>query len=332
MKAGIERVLIRYGEVSGERVIMRREELFNRDGVYSTLVTCNLLMHREATETGIGFLKILSDQRKANRPIRVLDLACGSLPVAIADMMERVPHARFSYTGVDINPDQVELASRYFRFSDNVRCADFIEGNAWDLHRLNLKGPYDMIFTGFNLHHGTPEEIDFLMVQVDTLLAGDGIFLNHDWYRPDEEIYVRRPSCNPQDPSESYRLVPKASLSDCTLPYERKSIVCNFSDHAWRMAFIDGLTDSFRRHRDDQQGANSLKSHMVERDFPVSRQDLADILMKHGFFFDFIHHHDPRIAICPYLAMPFACKDEGLYGQVLQAIKVDEALISAAVA
>ncbi len=289
-------------------------------------------MHREATETGIEILNILSDQRKSGHPIRVLDLACGGLPIAIADMMECVSHAAFSYTGIDINPDQVELASKYFQFSDNVQHVDLIEGNAWDLHSLDLEGTFDMIFTGFNLHHGTPEEIDYLMAHVHMILDDEGIFLNHDWYRPDHKPYERRPSCNPRNPDESYRLVPKESLNDGTRSHDTKSILRNYSDHAWRMTFIDGLTDSFRRHRDDEQGADTLKSHMVERDFPVSRMDLAKILLKHGFFFDFIHHHDPNVAICPFLAMPFACKSESVYGQVPHAIKVDETLIEAEVA
>ncbi len=311
---------------------MRREELFNRDSGYSTLVTCNLLMHREATETGVGLLSVLSNLKKTDQPIRILDLACGGLPIAISDMMERVSHAAFSYTGIDINPDQVELASKYFRFSNNVHHVELIEGNAWDLHSLGLDGTFDMIFTGFNLHHGTPEEIDYLMVQVDAILADDGIFLNHDWYRADDEPYVRRPSCNPQNPDESYRLVPKRSLRDGTRPYGRKSIICNFSNHAWRMAFIEGLTDAFRKQCRDEQGANTLRSHMIERDYPVSRKDLAHILHRQGFYFDFIHHHDPSVEICPFLAMPFACKAEGVYHQVLHAIEVEDALMGVAMA
>jgi hypothetical protein len=66
---------------------MRREELFNRDGVYSAIVNHNLLMHREATELGGGILKTLFEGRPEKKPIKVLDLACGGLPISIADMI-----------------------------------------------------------------------------------------------------------------------------------------------------------------------------------------------------------------------------------------------------
>jgi ubiquinone/menaquinone biosynthesis C-methylase UbiE len=181
---------------------MRREELFNQDGVYSAIVKHNLLMHHEATEVGTRILKTLFEGRPENKPINVLDLACGGLPISIADMMARVSGRVFSYTGIDINPDQVALADNFFQFSDNVCHANLLEANAWDLKTLELQPPFDIIFTGLNLHHGTPEEIDYLMTQVSDLLDESGIFLNHDWYRPDMEVYIRRPSYNPHNINE----------------------------------------------------------------------------------------------------------------------------------
>jgi hypothetical protein len=300
---------------------MRREELFNRDGVYSAIVNHNLLMHREATELGAGILKTLFEGRIENKPIKVLDLACGGLPISIADMMECVGGAQFSYTRIDINPDQVALAYNFFQFSDNVCQADLLEANAWDLKNLELQSPFDVIFTGLNLHHGTPEEIDYLMTQVFDLLDDTGIFLKHDWYRPDMEIYVRRPSNNPRDKNESYRLVPQAKIEADSRPYGKASRDLDSINPEWRLTFINGLADSYWGQMNDEQGAGTLKSHMMERDFPVSRQDLADILEAHGFHHKIFNYDNSGLAIWPSMAMPIACKDKTVYRKALQAAK-----------
>ncbi len=299
---------------------MRREELFNRDGVYSSIVHHNLLMHREATEIGAGILKTLLQGQPNDEPVKVLDLACGGLPISIVEMMERIGGREFSYTGIDINPDQVALADSFFQFSDVVRRAEVLEASAWDLKDLELQSPFDIIFTGLNLHHGTPEEIDYLMAQIFDLLDETGIFLNHDWYRPDEEVYVRRPSCNPKDKAESYRLVSRQKLEAGARPYDKASVDFDAVHPRWRSTFIDGLTESYRHRTGDDQGAETLKSHMMERDFPISRQDFADILKAHGFYHKIFSYDDSGLAIHPFMAMPIACKDKSVFRKALAAV------------
>jgi SAM-dependent methyltransferase len=300
---------------------MRREELFNRDGVYSAIVHHNLLMHHEATEMGAGILKSLFSGRPKNKPIKVLDLACGGLPISITDIMARVGVADFSYTGIDINPDQVALAKQFFQFSGNTCQANLLEANAWDLKTIELQAPFDIIFTGLNLHHGTPEELDYLMAQVFELLDPSGIFLNHDWYRPDTEIYVRRPSCNPRNGNECYRLVPQEKIEADASPYGKASMDSDSTNPQWRLIFIDGMTESYRNKTKDDQGAGTLKSHMMERDFPVSRQDLADILKRHGFCYKILDYDQSGLAIWPFMAMPIAFKDESVYLKALSAVR-----------
>jgi hypothetical protein len=62
----------------GEWTNARREELFNRDGVYSAIVNHNLLMHREAAELGSGILKTLFEGRPENKPIKINTSSSGS--------------------------------------------------------------------------------------------------------------------------------------------------------------------------------------------------------------------------------------------------------------
>jgi len=85
---------------------MRREELFNRSGYYRFLLDSNALLHREAAAEATEALSSLLLDRAANKPERVLDLACGGWPTAISGVMVALPSRAFEYTGIDINPDQ----------------------------------------------------------------------------------------------------------------------------------------------------------------------------------------------------------------------------------
>ncbi len=301
--------------------MMKKEQLFKQDGVYYAIVTHNVLMHDEITELGTQIFKTFFENSTFDRPIKVLDLACGGTPVSVSDMIENVEQAQFSYTGIDINPDQVGCASQLFQFSDNVVHTNFLEANAWDLLPLNLDGPFDIIFTGLNIHHGTPEEIDYLVPQLKTLLSDNGVFINHDWYRPDDEVYVRRPSWNPNDDTESYRLIAKDKIDAQTKSYEKPSVEFESFHHEWRLQFIDGLTESYRGHTQDDAGADTLKSHMLERDFPVSRQDFSDILTSHGLYHKIFNYKNSGLQIWPFMAMPVFCKNETVYQQIIKAIE-----------
>ncbi len=170
---------------------MRREKILNRDGFYAAVVDNNVLMHREVIEQGPSVLTGPLQSRGDGDAVRLLDLACGGMPVSIAEIMDGFPHLNFHYAGVDINPDQIESA-RGFRFSANVKAVDLREGSAWNLSGLDLAGSFDCVFIGLNLHHGTPEEIAFLGSRIHALLVEDGGLLNHDWYRPNHEPYLRR--------------------------------------------------------------------------------------------------------------------------------------------
>ena len=299
---------------------MKNEQLFKLDGVYYAIVTHNILMHDEATDKGTKLFKRFFELRRDNTPIRVLDLACGGTPVSISDMMENVENATFSYTGIDIHPDQIACACDLFQFSDNVTEINFFEGNAWDLSGLVLEGPFDIIFSGLNFHHGTPEELDYLIIQLKALLDDKGVLINHDWYRPDDETYTRRPSQNPNDKTESYRLVPREKLNQAVAPYANETIPFDGTHARWRLSFIDGLTESYREKTKDDQGADTLKSHMLERDFPASRKDFSQILTRNGFYHKILGYPDPGLQIWPFMAMPVACKDEQTFLNLIEAV------------
>lgn len=280
---------------------MRREPLFSRSGYYRYLLDINVLLHREAAAATRRALEDWRRSHPTGRTVRVLDLACGGLPLTIAEVMAGLPGLDFDYTGVDINPDQVSDARR-FRFPANVVARRLMEGNAWDLESLGLPGGFDLIYSGMNLHHGTPEEIHFLGLQLRGLLARPGLFFSHDVYRPDGTRYRRRPDADPRKPSESWRLVPPERLREtgippASLPEDRAP-----QEPQWRLDYLRRMLETLLARGGDPDGAETTVAHMRERDYPISHQELDLILSGLGFRVSAGRYDAPGEPMAPYVA------------------------------
>ncbi len=287
---------------------MRREPLFNRSGYYRFLLDVNALLHREAAAAAIAVLEDWTRTVPSDRPLRVLDLACGGLPLTISAVMGAFPDRRFAYTGIDLNPDQVAQAAG-FRFPDNVVASRLLEGNAWDLDGLGLEDGFDLVYSGMNLHHGTPEEIRFLGLQVRSLLTRPGLVLSHDVYRPDATPYRRRPDADPDNPRESWRLVAperlrEAGVGPAALPEDRAA-----EDPAWRNDYLERMRRTLLARGGDPEGTASTLAHMRERDYPISPRELWGIFADLGYRVQTRYYDAPDEPMAPYIAFCAAALD-----------------------
>lgn len=280
---------------------MRREALFSRSGFYGFLLKSNVLLHREATRDTIEAVKPIIKLYGKTQPVAVLDLACGGWPVAIADVMAAYPEITFHYTGIDINPDQVELAATTFPFPDNVTEKRLLEGNAWEFDRLDLEQTYPLIFSGMNIHHGTPDEVAYLGLQIKNYLRPGGRFISHDVYRPDNTPYLPRPAIID---SEAASLVDPQRLSTATLPGLNidRQLVNHEPD--WRVDYLQRMRRTLLDRGADPDGAESTVRHMRSRDYPISTRELRHLMEGLGFQV-WIHRYEktaeplgPFIATC----------------------------------
>jgi SAM-dependent methyltransferase len=281
---------------------MRRERLFSQGGFYAFLVESNVLMHREAAEQGTRIVHRWLVGRHEERPLRVLDLACGGMPVTIDRIMGSLYPRPCAYTGIDINPDQIAEA-RSYPFAENVVSVDLREGNAWDLGELTTERPWDLIFSGMNLHHGTPEELAYLAREVAAVLAEDGLFIDHDWFRPSEAPYRRRP----QDPHDPFFMVSSQALTAAQIPPYDGAVDRGPVDPAWRRGYIEGLRDTLLARGADPQGAASTVAHVTARDFPASPRDVEAAFRAAGLQVRVLGY-DSEEPLAPYTYMPVAAK------------------------
>lgn len=295
---------------------MRREKLFSKDGFYSRVLDSNALLHREAITQGrhvvARFLSNFSTKSRHEQPVKVLDLACGGVPVSITAIMAAFPEYHFHYTGIDINPDQISTAQNEFVFPDNVSNIKFIEGNAWAPCTTSLSEQYDIVYMGMNLHHGTPEEIFFLASQLAKLIKSDGIFINHDWFRPNEQPYQRRPDCNPDNPTESFRLLESSLLSSIAIPaLTSREVSFNDPQSNWREIYNKGLRQALIDKGAGIECAESTYQHVKQRDYPISASEFIAIFEQNGFKCKVLHYgnSDP---LMDYIFMPVATKSTSL--------------------
>lgn len=278
---------------------MRREELFSRSGFYGFLLQCNVLLHREATQDAIEAARPVLARSDKNQPVAILDLACGGWPLAIADVMAAFPDIAFHYTGVDINPDQIALAATAFPFPANVTAKCLLEGNAWQLDQLELAQAYPLIFSGMNLHHGSPEEVAYLGRQVQQRLLPGGRFISHDVYRPDNTPYFPRPMIID---GETAALVDPACLSTAHLPDTSIARQSEPAEPDWRLDYLERMRRTLLEQGADPDGAESTVRHMRSRDYPISTQELRSIMEQLGFQVQIRRYDITDEPLGPYIA------------------------------
>ena len=295
MPGMVETVSSRYAL---QRSAMRREELFSRSGFYGFLLKSNVLLHREAARAAIdAFRPVVAAQGRTTVP--VLDLACGGWPVTIAEVMAAFPGARFHYTGIDINPDQVALAASRFRFPDNVVSSRIIEGNAWELDVLDIEAASALIFSGMNLHHGTLREIWYLGRQLRSRLRQGGVFFSHDVYRPDNEPYRLRPE---NIDGECASLVAPQRLAGAGIPDLHAGCDTSVAEPAWRVEYLHRMYRTLIERGAEPAGARSTVGHMRSRDYPLSTAELRSIMERHGFRVRVKRYDDSPEPLGPFVA------------------------------
>ena len=130
---------------------------------------------------------------------RVLDLGCGDGRLA-ALVLEARPEAEGAI-GLDSSPPMLDLARR--RFQDDAR----VEVRSHDLDEaLPVLGPFDVVVSGFAIHHLAHERKRSLFGEVVQALRPGGVFANLEVVQcatPElhEEFNRRidRPGGDPQD-------------------------------------------------------------------------------------------------------------------------------------
>ena len=289
---------------------MRKEKLFSKDGCYSRVVESNALFHREAIIYGSQVIKKLLENYDSTQTIKVLDLACGAEPVSITQMLSNSPDRNFSYTGIDINPDQVSFAKHHFKFPENVREINIYEGNAWDPRSSLQEDKYDIIYMGLNLHHGTPEEVYYLATQISTILSSQGVYINHDVYRPNDQPYQRRPDHHPDNINESFSLLEPTLIDGIALPdVTNNELAQNVLDAKWRLTYSKLLRQSLIEQHAGIECAESTYNHVNMRDYPISLNDFSYIFKKADNDFNIkIIRYGKAHPLMDYIAMPVVTK------------------------
>jgi SAM-dependent methyltransferase len=285
---------------------MKREPIFSADGYYGFVLESNALLHHQAQVRSVSALKRFVSGREPGDAVHVLDLGCGAAPITITRAIQALPQLDFDYTGIDINPDQVERARCTFHFPRNVRHKVLAEGNAWDLSEIAVDQPVHVVFSGMNLHHGTPEEVAYLALQLQALLAGGGIFISHDVFRPDETPYRRRPDANPNDPAESFRQLDEETLAAARLGPLALELDESPEEPAWREDYLARMREALISRGGDPQGAEQTVGHMRERDYPISVAEFRHIFEDAGFEVVTERFADAREPLGPYVGVCIA--------------------------
>lgn len=176
-------------------------EIFQSWDLYSRIVHCNWMRHREMNEA-IGRCILTSSQ-----PILVLDLGCGDGAMACAGLHQ---HDIARYVGVDLSEDALRLLAG--RIGPGTRRSQSVSRNLQDcsptyhsgkdgetVDKLLLAGDmksilcrlstatFDTVIASYSLHHFSTQTKRELLDQVARVLKPAGVFIWIDVARFDDE-------------------------------------------------------------------------------------------------------------------------------------------------
>jgi len=255
---------------------MQHARVFSKGGSYQEIVDSDMLLHKEVIATAISSLSnwLKSDQQPAM--LRILDLACGGLPIVPSALMKAFPDRHFDYCGIDINSDQIADAKSH-KFSPNVT-PRLMQGDSWDPSTWSDCGPFDIVYIGLNIHHAVPEELEYLAQQLHTLIRMGGIFINHDFFRPTKYPYLRRPDHDPKT-GISLSLISPERLKRAGYPLPQNPP----QTPDWRENFFKPYIKTMKDRGMPQSMIDMTVQHVSEHDYPVTTSEWAKILSQHGF-------------------------------------------------
>jgi len=157
---------------------------------YKRIVENNYMKHREL----YTHLQELIDQL-LSRPFSMLELGCGDAAVSAKVLTNT---AITSYKAIDLSSQALALAEQNLA---NLTCTKTLIQGDFLANIKNETENFDIIFTGFALHHlQTPEKQIFLN-QCKKILKPDGLIAVIDIFRQDNEsrdTFIKRYSDNSQ--------------------------------------------------------------------------------------------------------------------------------------
>ncbi|NBZ95839.1 MAG: class I SAM-dependent methyltransferase [Proteobacteria bacterium] len=140
--------------------------------LYDAIVESNHMHHREIYETVAGVIR----ERAAKGDFQMTDLGCGNAR-CIEPILRN--HGPRSYQGVDLSETALADASELMKGLQGVtwKCADLLE------YAETEHSPFEVIFSGFAVHHLTGEEKHRLFRALSVKLSEGGFFLMVDVVR-----------------------------------------------------------------------------------------------------------------------------------------------------
>jgi SAM-dependent methyltransferase len=153
-------------------LIMATAEVWkDREVAAAFLNERSLLIPDRERQLGV-MLRVIRSAGRA--PKRVLDVGCGD-GILLATILKAFPEA--SGTAVDFSPLMLEQArARLGPFGDGALTVEADLGTTEWLNRVS--GPFDVIVSGFAIHHLADVRKRSLYREIRDLLADGGVFLN----------------------------------------------------------------------------------------------------------------------------------------------------------
>lgn len=143
--------------------------------LYDAIVESNHMHHREI----YGEIGRIVERRVSEGAFRMMDLGCGNAR-CMAPVLRK--HPPLAYLGVDLSEAALSEAGDFLRGLRGIEwaCSDLLE------HAEGEQSRWDLIFSGFAVHHLNRDEKMRLFHALYRILVPGGVFLMADVVREEE--------------------------------------------------------------------------------------------------------------------------------------------------
>jgi len=159
-----------------------RSEYFEKWWIHQKVINNNYMLHSE-------IIDIIKSEIRGSRDISVLDLGCGDSHVFSSSIDNTL---NCKYLGIDSSLNAIRVSKNNLRvYKANT---SYINGDFFtELEKLKLD--FDVIISGYSLHHLEREKKEKLFSLVSERLSDNGVFIFYDLELCEDEStsdYIKR--------------------------------------------------------------------------------------------------------------------------------------------
>jgi hypothetical protein len=272
------------------------------------LLDKNIFLQRDAANAALTEISKWLGSLETSPPIcRILDLSPPTWPSLAVKLASLFPDQLFEFSLVS-TVSSAKRANVRQQFLPNLTLIS-VNDTPWNLDNFGSAGPYDIILFALQTSTASVAEISYFISAAFSLLAPKGLFLNHDFFRPEATPFIGRPDYSFDTATESMRLVPEEKFESIVMLEMAEPNLTAKKPGDWRKAYISDVSIHLRARGADEATVFQVVRDFQRQEFPLTRTETLSALAQFGFKPRLIAYDDSEHPLQDYYSLVASRRD-----------------------